>query len=70
MQLLICFIMLVQMKGREEYIIEERKDLLEHIPNQIRVINEKYIELCHLIGQNNNPCFALSRFVGKIFVTF
>ena len=55
----------------QEYIHKEGdEDRLDHIPNQIKIINTRYMEMCHLIGGNNNACFSLSRFVGRAFVTF
>ncbi len=43
---------------------------LAHIPNQIKLLNTMYLELCHRIGVDDNPVSALSKFVGKALVTF
>ena len=57
------------MHGRENEIRRDC-DELTYIPNQIKIIHDKYIEVCHLIGSDSHTCFTLSRFVGRAFVTF
>jgi hypothetical protein len=60
----------IKMQGKEYVENEEDKDSLEHIPNQIKIINANYMELCHVIGKEEDPCLSLARFVGRAFVTF
>lgn len=48
----------------------EVNDKLKHIPNQIKIINNKYIELSKKFALDNSPAFNLSHFLGKAFVTF
>jgi hypothetical protein len=47
-----------------------QESLIEYIPNQIKILNSSYIDLCHLIGKDSHPSFTLSHFVGRAFVTF
>jgi hypothetical protein len=48
----------------------EQSQLLKHIPNQIKVINDKHIELSKKFALDNSPAFNLSHYLGKAFVTF
>jgi hypothetical protein len=62
----------------EEYVHDETVDLndlketnlLKHLPNQISILNDKFIELSKRFALDNSPSFNLSHFIGKAFITF
>lgn len=65
-------------KLMDKYLEDESVDInnietnnqLKHIPNQIKIINTKYIELSKKFALDNSPAFNLSHFLGKAFITF
>ena len=49
---------------------KESSDLLSHIPNQIKIMNAKSIEISKHFAMDNSGAFNLSHFIGKAFITF
>ena len=48
----------------------EKSQLLQEIPNQIQVLNHRYIVLSKKFALDNSPEFNVSHFLGKAFVSF